>query len=194
MIWGFSNRSRRGKIWSVMRAFSHVKDGKILTRCVCLPCCIMNSKCREHRASLVAQSVKKPPAMQETCILSLGWEDPLEEGMATHSSILAWGIPMDRREGRVAVHGVTKSQTWLSTKPSTENIWQWSGFSGDSARKNLPATAGDMGSILGSGRSPGERNGNPLQYFCLENPMDRAAGGLQSMELQRVRHDLAIKQ
>ena len=41
--------------------------------------------------------------------------------------------------------------------------------------KNLPATAGDLGSIPGSGRSPGEGNGNPLQYSCLENPMDRGA-------------------
>ena len=40
--------------------------------------------------------VKNPPAVQETWVLSLGREDPLEEGMATHSSILAWGIPMDR--------------------------------------------------------------------------------------------------
>ena len=47
-------------------------------------------------ASLVAQMVKNPPAMWETWVLSLGWEDPLEEGMATHSSILAWKIPMDR--------------------------------------------------------------------------------------------------
>ena len=47
-------------------------------------------------ASLVAQAVKNPPAVQETWVSSLGWEDPLEEGMATHSSILAWGIPMDR--------------------------------------------------------------------------------------------------
>ena len=46
--------------------------------------------------SLVAQMVKNPPAMWETWVLSLGWEDPLEEGMATHSSILAWKIPMDR--------------------------------------------------------------------------------------------------
>ena len=44
-------------------------------------------------ASLVAQTVKNPPAMRETWIRSLGWEDPLEEGMATHSSILAWRIP-----------------------------------------------------------------------------------------------------
>ena len=48
------------------------------------------------QTSLVAQMVKKPPAMQETWIRSLGREDPLEEGMAAHSSMLAWRIPMDR--------------------------------------------------------------------------------------------------
>ena len=48
--------------------------------------------------------------------------------------------------------------------------------------KNLPVNAGDTGSIPGSGRSPGEGNGNPLQYSCLENPMDKKApGGLQLM-------------
>ena len=46
------------------------------------------------RTSLVAQMVKNPPAMWKTWIQSLGWEDPLEEGMATHSSILTWRIPM----------------------------------------------------------------------------------------------------
>ena len=44
-------------------------------------------------ASLVAQLVNNPPAMWETWVLSLGWEDPLEKGKATHSSILAWRIP-----------------------------------------------------------------------------------------------------
>ena len=44
-------------------------------------------------ASLVAQTIKNPSAMQETWVPSLGWEDPLEEGMVTHSSILAWIIP-----------------------------------------------------------------------------------------------------
>ena len=44
-------------------------------------------------------------------VLSLGWEDPLEEGMATHSSILAWRIPMDRGAWQAAVHRVAKSQT-----------------------------------------------------------------------------------
>ena len=47
-------------------------------------------------ASLVAQMVKNPPAMQETRVQSLGWEDPLKEGVVTHSSILAWRIPMNR--------------------------------------------------------------------------------------------------
>ena len=47
-------------------------------------------------ASLVAQLVKNPSAMQETWVRSLGWDDPLEEGMATHSSVLAWKIPKDR--------------------------------------------------------------------------------------------------
>ena len=44
-------------------------------------------------ASLMAQVVKNPPAMQETWVRSLGWEDPLEKGKATHCSILAWRIP-----------------------------------------------------------------------------------------------------
>ena len=46
-----------------------------------------------HQASLVAQLVKNLPAMRETWVQSLGWEDPLEQGMATHSSILAWRTP-----------------------------------------------------------------------------------------------------
>ena len=48
------------------------------------------------RVSLVAQTVKNPLAMWETWVRSLGWEDPLEEGMATYSSILAWRVLMDR--------------------------------------------------------------------------------------------------
>ena len=55
--------------------------------------------------------------------------------------------------------------------------------------KNLPVNAGDAGSIPGSGRSPGEGNGNLLQYSCLENPMDRGAGGLQSTGPQKSQMD-----
>ena len=52
-------------------------------------------------ASLVAQLVENPPAMWETWFQSLDWEDPVEEGMAAHSSILAWRIPVDRGTWRV---------------------------------------------------------------------------------------------
>ena len=64
----------------------------------------------------MAQWVKNPLAMQElqeTQIRSQDWEDPLEEGMATHSSILAWGIPMDRGVWRAAVHQLAQNQTRL---------------------------------------------------------------------------------
>ena len=64
-------------------------------------------------ASLVAQMVKNLPVMQETWVQSLGWENPLEEGMATHSNILAWRIPTDRGSWWALVHGV-KSQMRLS--------------------------------------------------------------------------------
>ena len=60
-------------------------------------------------AFLVAQMVKNLPAMQETWVQSLGWEDSLEEVITTHSSILAWRIPMDRGAWWAAVHGVTES-------------------------------------------------------------------------------------
>ena len=56
---------------------------------------------------MVAQMVKNPSAMQETGVQAMGQEDPLEKGMATHSSILAWSIPWIE----ATVYGVTKSQT-----------------------------------------------------------------------------------
>ena len=59
-----------------------------------------------YGASLVAQTVKNLPAMQETWVQSLSWEDPLEEGVATHSSILPWRIPTDRGASQL-VFGVT---------------------------------------------------------------------------------------
>ena len=59
----------------------------------------------KYRASLVAQMVKNPPAVQETWVQSLVWEDPLEKGMATHSSILAWRIPWTEESGRLQSMG-----------------------------------------------------------------------------------------
>ena len=62
----------------------------------------------------MAQLVKNPLAIREIWVQALGWEDLLKEGMATHSSILAWRIPMERRAQQAIVDGVTKSQTRLS--------------------------------------------------------------------------------
>ena len=62
----------------------------------------------------MAQKVRNLPAMQETWFWSLAWEDPLEKGMANHSSILAWRIPVDREDWWAAIPGVAKSWTRLS--------------------------------------------------------------------------------
>ena len=62
---------------------------------------LLDNVCILYLASMVAQRVKHLPAMQETWIRSLGWEDPLEKEMATHSSILAWEIPWTEKPGRL---------------------------------------------------------------------------------------------
>ena len=171
--------------------------------------------------------------MQETeemWVWSLGWEDSLEKGMATHSSILAWRTAMDRGAWQAIVHRVAKSSTglktlslhiglklsmplrdfwefpqyegmvisapgclplqnsyspyirafhcflplyWTSNGTHPFSLTQKKGSPGGSVIKNLPANAGDTGSIPGLGRFPGEWHGNPLQYSCLENSKDR---------------------
>ena len=90
---------------------------------------IIYSPIKMTGTSLVAQLLKNPPLMQETWVRSLGWEDPLEKGKATHSSILAWRIPWS------TVHGVTNSWTWLRDfhfqddyYQKTENNKSWWGF------------------------------------------------------------------
>ena len=69
---------------------------------------------------LLGGSDAKESWMHKTWVRSLGWEDPLEEGMETHSSILAWRIPIDRGAWWAPAHGVTKSQTWVDD--SAHNI------------------------------------------------------------------------
>ena len=77
--------------------------------------------------------VKNPPTMRETRVQSLDWENPLEEGMAIHSSVLAWRILMNRGAQQATVHGVSKRQAWLSIQWLTLHA----------------ASAGGAGSILG---------------------------------------------
>ena len=77
----------------------------------------------------MAQRVNNPS--KNTQVLSLGWEDPLEEGMVTHSSILAWRIPMDRGAWWAIVHEVTKCQTQLLQLRSIRSSAFCSPISGD---------------------------------------------------------------
>ena len=118
--------------------------------------------------------VKNLPAVQEPWVQSLGQENPLEKGMATHSRILVWRTSWTEEPGglqsmglqRVRHNWVTNTLTFLFSILISQVTL---------VVKNPPANAGDMGLILGSGRSPGEENGNPLQHSCLENPTDREA-------------------
>ena len=93
--------------------FIHLRDF-VLSICFC--CFIIyklsaHTQSRPYIISLGAQMVKNPPARQETWVWSLGGEDPLEKGMATHSSILAWRIPWTEELGGP---WSTKNQTGLS--------------------------------------------------------------------------------
>ena len=100
--------------------------------------------------------------------------------------------PMDGGAWWAIVHGVMKSQTRLSDFTFTFHFYALEkeiGFPGGSDSKASACSAGDLGSIPGLGRSPGEGNGNPLQYSCLEIPWTEEPGGLQSMGSLRVGHD-----
>ena len=98
--------------------------------------------------------------------------------MATHSCTLAWKIPWTEEPGRLQSMGCKElgrteqlNFHFQSCYPASL-VAEWLK---KKKKKNPPANAGDLGSILGMGRYPGERNGNPLQYSCLGNPMDRGA-------------------
>ena len=79
----------------------------------------------------------------------------------------------------------------MRKKPTNLSLFhvQCKNFPDGSMVKNLPANAGDLDSIPGSGRSPGEGNGKPLQYSCWRIPWTKEPGGLQSVGSQRVRHN-----
>ena len=77
-------------------------------------------------ASLVAQMVKNMPAMRETCVQFLGQKDPLEEGMATHSIILAWRIPWTEESGRLWSMGSQRvGHDWVVNKTATLVLLTW---------------------------------------------------------------------
>ena len=86
--------------------------------------------------------------------------------MAAHSSILTWKISWAEEPG-----GLQSMESQRVTHNGAPHMYIL--YTGDSVVKNPPANAGDVGSIPGSERSPAEGNGNPLQYYCWENLMDR---------------------
>ena len=94
---------------------------------------------KDCQNSLVAQTVKRPPAMQETRVRSLGQEDPLEKKMAIHSSTLAWRIPWMKEPGRSTVQGIPKSSTWLSN--FNKSFKTWSTLKKKKQQKSLKETS-----------------------------------------------------
>ena len=93
----------------------------------------------------MAQIVKHLPAIRETQVQSLGWEDLLEKEMATHSSIPAWRIPGTEEPGRLQSMGSQRVARDTTERPLLQRL------------------------LFGEG------NGTPFQYSCLENPMDEGA-------------------
>ena len=124
-------------------------------------------------ASLVVQRLKRLPAMWETWVRSLGWEDPLEKEMATHSNTLAWRIPGTGKPGWLPSIGLYRvGHDWSDLAAAAAAYTYW-GFPSGSYGKEFVYNARDLGSTPGSGKSPGEGNGYPFQSSCLENFMDQ---------------------
>ena len=136
---------------------------------------------QHYGASLVAQTLNNMPAMQETQVQSLGWEDLLKKETASHSSILAWRIPWTEEPGR--------PQSMESQRVGHD----WTTNTSGSVVKNLPANTGDSSSIPGLLRSLDKEltihsSIPPWEITWTEDP-----GGLQSMRSQK-RQDLVTKQ
>ena len=143
-------------------------------------------------ASLISWVVMNLPTLQENWVQFMGWEDPLENGMATHSRILVWSIPWTEEAWQATVHGVARSWIWLSnyhTHPLT------CGFPGGSAVKEIclqcrrPGFDPCVGKILWRRKwqstpvfFPGKSHGQ--RRLVAYNPWD----------LKRVGHDGVTKQ
>ena len=114
----------------------------------------------------MAQTVKNLPAMWETWVLSLGWEDPLEKGMAMHSRILAWRIPWTEEPGRLWSMGSQK----VKNRPTMSKTWVLSLGWEDPLKKGMVPDS------------------TPLQYSCLEYCRgQKNLAGEQPMGSQKVR-------
>ena len=89
----------------------------------------LHTRCMYYGASLVAQTVKNPPTMQETQVRSLGWADPQEKGVATHSSIHAWRIPWSKEPGGLqSVWSQRVGYDWLTHTHTHTTFMMFSEF------------------------------------------------------------------
>ena len=132
-------------------------------------------------ASLVAQLVKNPPAMGESGLRSLGWEDPLEKGKSTHSSILAWRIPWTVYSPRGCKESDTTEQLSLSLWSSQVALMV----------KNLPANSGDIkdaGRPLGWEDSLEKEMATHSSILTWRILWTEEPGRLKSVGLRRVRY------
>ena len=139
----------------------------------------------QSRASLVTHLVKNPPAMWETWVRSLGWEDPLEKGKATHSSILVQRIPRtvqsmgSQSQTQLSdFHFTSVHQVYFSSLSSIFLLCflaSFMGFPGGTSSKEPTYQGRRPGFDPHIGKIPWWRNWQPLQHFCLENPTGRGA-------------------
>ena len=123
------------------------------------------------------------PALERWALMMSGFKT------SVRFSRWAWELWDSALEGLVLRLAHSEPQHKSSSLKRSWMIWE-GGFPGGSVVENLPANAvdtGDAGSIPGLGRSPKGGNGNPLQYFCLENSWTEEPGGLQSTESQKIR-------
>ena len=133
------------------------------------------------RGFLSGSVVKNPSAIQETRFWSLGWEDPLEEKMATHSSILAWKIPWTDEPGGLQSMGPQRVGYNWGTLEGNGSPLQYSCLENPVDRGAWWAAVHSVAQSwtwlkrLSMHACIGEGNGNPLQYSCLENPRDGGA-------------------
>ena len=103
-----------------------------------------------------------------------------------------------REEHMLQTEGGPSQRAIVASKCGMVSFYELGNFTGDfpggSVVKNPPANAGDSGSLPGLGRSPGERSGNPLQYSCLRNSMDRGTWWARDHGVAKVEHNLVTKQ
>ena len=111
------------------------------------------------------------------------WRGDVRRPLKTERNVVMW---MDLKS-------VTQSERSQKEKNKYHILMHICGFPHSSVGKSSACNAGDSGLIPGSGRSPGAGNGNPLQYSCLENPMDGGAWQATVHRATRVRHNLATK-